>query len=86
MKLSAIAGRGSKKDFFDLYFLLKEFSFDFMLGLFRQKFVDINVFHMVKSLNFFDDADLEPDPNLLEKISWEEVKKEIGTQIKVAFR
>src|SRR5690554_1066799 len=26
MKLNAIAGRGSKKDFIDLYFLLKEFS------------------------------------------------------------
>ncbi len=32
-------------------------------------------------LSFFDDADLEPDPLLLEKVSWEDVKKEIVVQI-----
>lgn len=40
MKLNAIAGRGSKKNFIDLYFLLNKFSLGEMLSLYDQKYND----------------------------------------------
>ena len=74
MKLSAIAGRGSKKDFFDIFYLLKSYSFDKMFELFKKKFQNTNEFHILKSLTYFDDAELEPDPKMTEKIEWNTVK------------
>ncbi len=44
MKLSAITGRGSKKDFIDLFFLLKEFSFKELLSFYEQKYHDGSTF------------------------------------------
>src|SRR5690606_17672822 len=38
MKLNAIVGRGSKKDFIDIYFLLKEYCLSEMLGFYRKKY------------------------------------------------
>ena len=82
MKLSAIGSRGSKKDFFDIYFLLKEFNLGEMFTLFEQKFPNVNYFHIVKSLTYFDDADKELNPKTLIKITWEDVKKEILKHVK----
>lgn len=74
MKLSAIAGRGSKKDFVDLYFLLQEFSLGNILNFAQKKFTNKNLFHIVKSLTFFDDAEQEPDLKMLKEVSWDKVK------------
>lgn len=76
MKLSAVAGRGSKRDFIDLYVLANEFGLAGLLDLFKSKFsrINYNILHILKSLTYFDDADKEPMPNLLAEISWEEVK------------
>ncbi len=82
MKLSAIGSRGSKKDFYDIYFLLRAYSFKEMFQLFEQKFPSVNYFHILKSLTYFDDAENELNPNTIEKISWLNVKKEIEKQVK----
>jgi predicted nucleotidyltransferase component of viral defense system len=82
MKLSAIGNRGSKKDFYDIFFLLKEYSLKEMFVLFGQKFPNTNYFHIVKSLTFFDDAEKELNPKTISKVKWEEVKKEIIKQAK----
>ena len=83
MKLSAIGNRGLKKDFYDIYFLLKEFTLKEMFDLFKKKFPNVNYFHVVKSLGYFEDADTEINPIMIKKVSWEEVKKEIQEQIKL---
>ena len=57
MKLNAIAGRGSKKDFIDLYFLLQEFSLAEIFSFYEQKFNDGSIFLVQKSLTYFEDAD-----------------------------
>ncbi|MCD4706630.1 MAG: nucleotidyl transferase AbiEii/AbiGii toxin family protein [Candidatus Sabulitectum sp.] len=77
MKLSAVAGRGSKKDFYDIFYLLKSYRLEQMFSLFEKKFPDTNKFHILKSLTYFDDADLEPNPQTIEKIEWERVKIKI---------
>jgi len=77
MKLSAVAGRGSKKDFYDIHYLLNNYNFEQMFHLFEQKFPNANKFHILKSLTYFEDADLEPDPQTIDKSNWSKIKKEI---------
>ena len=82
MKLAAITNRGTKKDFFDLYFLLQEFKLKQMLDLYSQKFHDGSPFLVLKSLTYFDDAENDPTPVMLAQISWDTVKKYIQNEIK----
>jgi hypothetical protein len=77
MKLSAITGRGSKKDFIDLFFLLREFSLGQMMEFFSEKYADGSPFLVLKSLAYFADADKDPMPVMLEPHSWAAVKKDI---------
>ena len=40
MKVNAVMGRGTKKDFVDMYFLLKHYSFDEIMQFYLQKYTD----------------------------------------------
>lgn len=82
MKLSAISSRGSKKDFYDLYFLLEKFPLWEILNFCESKFPEMDQFHMIKSLNYFEDADLEPEPQLIKPAAWSEVKKKLVLETK----
>lgn len=82
-KLKAITQRGSKKDFYDIYFLLRTFTLDEMLRLFTEKFKQQEIFHVVKSLTYFEDAEQYADPLLFEKnITWSNVKFEVINAVK----
>jgi hypothetical protein len=83
MKLSAIASRGSKKDYIDLFFILKEYSLNELLFLFEDKFKGINysLNHIKKSLIYFEDAEPEPMPKMYTNIEWERVKAEIEKKV-----
>lgn len=84
MKLNAISSRGSKKDFIDLYFLLRKYTLSELLKLFARKFrgIEYNEVHLLKSLVYFADADKEPMPLMINKINWLTVKKEIRRNVK----
>lgn len=78
MKLSAIGGRGVKRDFIDLYALGREhFSLAEMLGLYQRKYGLSDVGHTVVALTWFDDAEDENTPELIWRIDWDEVKRTI---------
>ena len=77
MKLSAVSNRGAKKDFYDIYFLLDKYSLKEMLELFSKKFPNINHFHLIKSLTYFNTADEDANPKVFKKLSWEQVKEKI---------
>ncbi len=82
MKLDAISGRGKKKDFFDLYFLLEHFSLKEMLDLYQLKYPNVSIFHVIKSMNYFEEAENELNPIILDKkITWNKVKKTIMKEI-----
>lgn len=81
MKLNAVANRGAKKDFYDIYALLTRFSLKELLTSFQQKYEQLNSLTVLKSLVYFADADLEPDPVSLLDVSWADVKKEITTRV-----
>jgi predicted nucleotidyltransferase component of viral defense system len=77
MKLNAIAGRGSRKDFIDLYFLLQKYTLNEMISFYKEKYIDGSEFLVLKSLTYFDDAEMEEMPVMFKNINWEEIKKSI---------
>ncbi len=81
MKLNAIAGRGSKKDFIDLYFLMSEFSIKEMLQFYNQKYFDGSEFMVVKSLSYFEEANEQPQPQMFKDFDWEICKQKIIEEV-----
>lgn len=88
MKIDAVSSRGSKKDFIDLYFLLKKYSLEELLGFFEKKYSGLtyNRLHLLKSLSFFADADPEPMPMMIEPLEWEKVKEQLSDQARSLFK
>jgi len=82
MKLAAITGRGSKKDFIDLFFLLKYFKLEEILDFYKQKFPSGSEFLVIKSLSYFADADKNEQPEMLKPTTWTEVKTFIENILK----
>ena len=81
MKLEAIAGRGSRKDFVDMYFLLKQFSLEQIFSFHARKYgIGLsNQYHHLKSLVYFNDADEEAMPLMTSPLNWDKVKKHIAS-------
>ena len=82
MKVNAVEGRGSRKDFVDIYFLLKHYSLSEILQFYRQKYPENSFFRALMSLTYFDDAELQMMPVMLSGVSWEEMKKYISMEVK----
>lgn len=85
MKLAAIAGRGSRKDFIDLYFLLKQYSLPEIFDFYTSKYSDGSSFLVYKSLTYFEDAEIEPMPKMLKSVDWEEIKKTVISEVRTHF-
>jgi hypothetical protein len=78
MKLSAIAQRGAKKDFVDIYALgLNHRPLAEMLHLYERKYSVQNLSHVLYSLAYFDDAEKERIPRMLWRIDWRTIKRTI---------
>ena len=78
MKIAAVMDRGTKKDFIDLYFLNKnKIAFEFMFKFYDKKYKMFanNLYSIITSLSYFDDAEKTTIPEMIEKLSWEEVKE-----------
>jgi len=69
--------RRSKKDFVDLFFLLKVFNINEILGFYQTKFPDTNVMSVIESLTIFEEVEKEDMPKMIIQTSWKEVKKRI---------
>ena len=78
MKLSAIAQRGARKDFCDLYALgIKCFSLQEMLDFYQKKYSIRDIGSVLYGLVYFDDAESERMPRMLWDVKWVEIKKTI---------
>ena len=83
MKLSAIAQRGARKDFCDLYALGKtSFSLQEMLRFYQNKFGIRDIGSVLYGLVYFDDAENERMPRMLWKVAWRDIKKTIIEWVK----
>lgn len=85
-KLQTVSMRGSKKDFIDLYFLLKRYSLTELLRMVEEKYqgFDYNQSFIVKSLIYFEDANQQPMPRMLKPVDWSEVKARMIEVVKEA--
>lgn len=77
MKVNAVMGRGTKKDFIDVYFLLQHYSFDELIKFYLQKYTDGSEYRALLSMSYFADADPQPMPYMYQQVDWETIKSEI---------
>ena len=83
MKLSAIAQRGSKKDFVDIYALsLKHTTLDAMIHLYQKKYSVQDIIHVLYGLAYFDEADRERMPKMYWKVDWKTIKRAIQRAVR----
>ena len=81
MKVNAVMGRGTKKDFVDVYYLLKHFSFDEIIKFYLQKYPEGSEYRALLSMTYFADADPQPMPFMFQQTEWDEIKQEIRNQV-----
>lgn len=76
MKLGAIIGRGSRKDFVDLYVICQELALTRLLALGRKKFTRSREFTLqaLKALSFFEDAEQDPPVVTPSPLAWDRVR------------
>jgi predicted nucleotidyltransferase component of viral defense system len=87
MKVQAILGRAKKKDFWDVAELLKHYSVSDFINFHKEKFTTQNLFITVpQAITYFADADESEDPISLQKQTWENVQKFIGTKVREYLR
>jgi hypothetical protein len=86
MKLAAVAQRGSRKDFVDVFALGQRFALADMLGFYRAKYGLKDVGHVLVALSYFDDADRERQPTLLRRWDWSTMKATIRRWVSDATR
>lgn len=77
MKVNAVIGRGTKKDFIDIYFLLQHYSFEELIQLYLKKYADGSEYRALLSMTYFDDAEPQPMPLMYEDVSWSTIKDTI---------
>lgn len=79
MKIAAISERGTKRDFVDTYFISEGggVSLRDAVLLFQKKYhtASDTIPHILKSLTYFEDAEKDNMPVMIEKISWEDIRK-----------
>lgn len=81
MKINAIEGRGTRKDFIDIYFLLQHYSLSEILSFYKSKYPEHSMFRALMSLTYFEDAEGQVPPKMFKEIGWEEIKSFIQKQV-----
>ena len=81
MKINAIAGRGSKKDFIDIKLILSEFNLQQIVDFYKSKYNQESEFMALKSMLYFADADLEVEPEMFIEFNWIDTKQIIKKRV-----
>ena len=84
MKMIAISDRGTKRDFIDVYILLKEFSLEAIFQILKKKYPNFNIYIALQGLTYFVDAEKEQKRKLylFQNVSWSKVKKFLIEKVK----
>jgi len=87
MKVQAILGRGKKKDFWDLFELLKHHDLQWIMDRHKQKYPNqMFAISIPKALSYFTDAEASGSPVSLKGQSWEKVKDAIQEAVSIFLR
>ena len=82
MKVNAIIGRGTRKDFIDLYVLLQHYSLTEILDFYRQKYPEFSEYRALLSMTYFDDAEMQDMPRMFITTPWDTMKSAIIKAVK----
>ncbi len=82
LKINAIEGRGTKKDFVDIDELLKHYDLSDILGFYSKKYPNYSIFRALLSLTYFEDAETQAMPVMFSSVTWDEIKKNILEVVK----
>ena len=82
MKVNAIIGRGTRKDFIDLYVLLQHYSLTEIMDFYKQKYPEFSEYRALLSMTYFEDADMQDMPKMFIDTPWDEMKSTIIQAIK----
>ena len=83
MKVNAIIGRGTKKDFIDLYVLLQHYSLLEIMAFYKQKYPEFSEYRALLSMTYFEDAEMQDMPKMFIDTSWDSMKSTIIEAVKV---
>ncbi len=85
MKLDALIGRGSRKDFFDLYVIAEQYPLEELLQAGAKKYPTSRDFALmaVESFVLFDNAERDVQPELMIDVTWQEVLEYFSEQAKL---
>lgn len=86
MKLSALVDRGLKKDFIDVYALLRARSLPELLALYERRFQAADPGHVLVALAYFDDAEQSPMPRMIWPVTWSEMRRGIERAVRAVVR
>ena len=87
MKILSIIQRATKRDYIDIYFLLKEFSLGDLLYFAKQKYPQINLYLALRALEFYKDINLEKERKrgkiyIFSGINWPSIKRFLSKEVK----
>jgi predicted nucleotidyltransferase component of viral defense system len=84
MKLDAMLARAARKDFYDLYFISQNIPLKQLFKEADKKYPSIRDFETqtTKRLVYFDNAEKESEPILINNVSWKTVKEYFIKQVK----
>lgn len=83
MKLVAVNHRPAKRDYIDVYYLLKKFSLEEMINFAKEKFPNFNFYYLLRALSYFEDIkdDERRHIQMTDKnFSWEEAKSKLSSE------
>ena len=82
MKVNAIIGRGTRKDFIDLYVLLQRYSLSEIMAFYKQKYPEFSEYRALLSMTYFEDAEMQDVPKMFIDTSWDSMKSTIIEAVK----
>ena len=79
MKLGAILSRGTRKDYIDLYFILQHKPIERLFEVSAKKYPFNSAFSTfaIRALDFFEDVEAKPMPEMIYPVKWERVKSSL---------
>ena len=86
-KIEAVIGRGTKRDFVDIYYLLKKYGLKQILKFTQKKYPEaFNELNCLQALMYFKDAEnLQKDRKriyLYDNLEWKNIKAGIEQEVK----
>ena len=81
MKLFAIMQRGEKKDYMDIVSLLSKYDLTHMLEMYKSRYIGSDELPVLRCLASFSDIENQPNPVMLNGLTWEESKNILTKKI-----